>query len=405
MRDRDYWKLVIGSFLSAFGSSMYFVAVAWILTEMTNDVGYTGLMVGLGFVPGVVLNPLFGVWVDRANRKRLAVQAQSAVTLTMVLLLAVMLAGSLHPWMILVVHMLVQTFASLYRTAQQAYITEVYEKTDIPRMYSDTGSAVSTGQLLGASLGGLAVSALSNAAVLSVVAVVFLLSVFTMTTLKRAVLAPAVTSKEPTSVVQDLVDSWFYLKRNPLMYSLFSLMFVGQLVIHTSMGLLPAYTSAYLGGTSRLYGFLESATSVGAILAGITATWFLLQSRRNVSTMALLAVAAGLALMAFSHNVVFAFVAIFMVGVGTTWLRTLMQSVQQVSTEPAYYGRMAAYRQMINQTSVAIGGPILGWIAGRVGVQYSYAALMVPIAICLLLSLRVARKQSFVAAVQSMIAN
>ncbi|MGE5701282.1 MAG: MFS transporter, partial [Clostridia bacterium] len=177
----------------------------------------------------------------------------------------------------------------------------------------------------------------------------------------------------------------------------------GQLVIHTSAGMLSVYTSSHLGGTSFLYGLLESAASIGAIAAGFSATRFLGLARQHIATGSIFVAAAGLLLLAVSRHGAAAFLAILLIGAGTTWLRVLMQSVQQVATDPAYYGRMAAYRQMVNQSSVAIGGPILGLIAERFGAHMSYAALLIPVGITLLISIGFARDGRFLALIHSIL--
>lgn len=58
-----------------------------------------------------------------------------------------------------------------------------------------------------------------------------------------------------------------------------------------------------------------------------------------------------------------------------------------MATDPQYHGRMASYRMLCNQSAVAIGGPILGWIASHCGVESSYLALLLPVTGATLFSL------------------
>ena len=394
MRDAKYWSFMSAAFFSSFGSSMYFIAVAWILYKTTSDATYTGLMVGLGFLPGVVFNLVFGVLVDNLNRKRLTVISQAIVTSSMLFLLISMVFHQQKPWLIIVVHMLVQTFSSLFRTAQQAFMTELYTKSEIPRIYSETGSATSIGGLIGTSVCGVALTLLPSWGVMVIVCVSFLISMMSMVWIKMERAVESIKGSHSMGL-KDLVEGFTYVHKNPFMYSLLSIMFVGQLVVHTGAGMLSVYTSSYLHGSSKMYGFLESATSVGAIIAGFSATWFLYRSKSYISPVALFITCLGLFLLAFTRNPFFAFPAILFIGLGTTWLRVLMQSVQQISTEPAYYGRMAALRQTINQGAVTIGGPILGWVAEHYGVNWAYGSLLIPVGILLVYSLFFAKQQTY----------
>jgi MFS transporter, DHA3 family, macrolide efflux protein len=403
MRDSKYWSIMVSSALSSLGSSMYFIAVAWILYKLTHNATYTGLMVGMGFLPGVVLNLVFGVLVDKQNRKRLTVISIGIVTLSMALLLAAMSLHILKPWMIIAVHMLVQTFSSLFRTAQQAFITELYKKEDIPRIFSETGSAVSVGGLAGTSICGGMLTIFPASIVMLFVCLTFLICTVCMMLIKYEPKKVPSSDKSLKSGLIDLTDSFVYVHRHPLMYSLLLIMFVGQLVVHTGAGMLSVYTSSYLHGSSTLYGILESAASVGAIIAGVTATSFLYKSKYYVSGFSFAITSFGLVLMTLTRNNIMAFIAVLFIGLGTTWVRVLMQSVQQVYTEPAYYGRMAALRQTVNQGAVAIGAPILGWIAEHHGVNNAYGSLLIPVVALMVFSLFFASKHTFRNVVGSMI--
>ncbi|PLS15428.1 hypothetical protein CVD28_22655 [Bacillus sp. M6-12] len=387
-------KIFIAAFLSSLGSSMYFVIVAWMLYEMTSDAKYTGLMVGLGFLPGIFMNMIFGIWVDRANRKRLSIIANTVITVSMAILTVSLYLDIMKPWLIITVHMSVQTFSSLFRTAQQAFITEVFDKKHIPRIFSHNGSAVAIGGLLGTSLGGFAISYISASNVIFSITATYVIVGLFLSSIKYD---SQFTIKEKgiVSLAHDLLDSFRYIHRNPIMYGLLGIMFVGQLVVHTTAGMLSVYTSSHLNGSSTLYGILESAASIGAIIAGLTATLYLAKSKYMVAAGALSLTAIGILGMALTKNTYLAFSFIMLIGIGTTWVRVLMQSIQQVATEPEFYGRMAATRQTINQASVAIGAPLLGFIADHSGIQMAYIALLVPVGILLFFSQLLSRNRKF----------
>lgn len=402
MRDSKYWNIMISSTLSSLGSSMYFIAVAWILYKMTSNATYTGLMVGMGFLPGVVLNLVFGVVVDNQNRKKLTVLSLGIVTITMGMLLLAMTSDILKPWMIILVHMIVQTFSSLFRTAQQAFITELYKKEDIPRIFSETGSAVSVGGLIGTSLCGGMLTIFPASIVMLAVCLTFAIGTVCMMLIKYVPRVCYSNSSFKSGLI-DLKDSFVYVHKNRLMYSLLLIMFVGQLVVHTCAGMLSVYTSSHLHGTSTLYGILECATSIGAIIAGITATSILYKSKNYVTGLSFGITSVGLLLMTFTKSNIAAFIAILLIGLGTTWVRVLMQSVQQVYTDPGYYGRMAAMRQTINQGAVTIGAPLLGWIAEHHGVNNAYGSLLIPVLALMGFSMFFATQQTFKSVIGSMI--
>jgi MFS transporter, DHA3 family, macrolide efflux protein len=395
-------NILISAFFSSFGSMMYFVVVAWILYELTSDAMYTGWMVGLGFLPGVFMNLVFGIWVDRANRKTLTIIANLVVTLAVFVLYVAILVNSLYPGIIFVVHMIVQTFSSLFRTAQQAFVSEIFDKKEIPRIFSHLGSATAVGGLIGTSVGGVALTVTSYLNVILIVCVSFIITMFSLMSIKYEVPSPR-RNKVENTIFKDIFSGFTYINRQPIMYSLLTMMFMGQLIIHNTTGMLSVYTSSYLNGSVTVYGLLESATSVGAIVAGLTATYYLSKSKQFVSIGAFLVTWIGLIGMTFTHNKLLAFISIFLISIGTTWVRVLLQSVQQIATDPDYYGRMSAIRQTVNQTSVVIASPILGTVAEWKGVQYSYGVLLIPLTIIILYSLIFSKNKYFIHIIRSVV--
>jgi MFS transporter, DHA3 family, macrolide efflux protein len=393
---RQDGRILAASLFSSFGSSVYFVSVAWLLYQMTSDATYTGLLVGLGFLPGVFLNLVFGVLVDRMDRKKLTVFSLAIITFAILLLLIALTMDAVKPWLIITVHMLVQTFASLFRTAQQAFITELYTKQVLAGVFSKVSAAVSVGGLLGTTMGGIAISLLATNIIMAVVFGSFFISlVCAWLTKSEARKIEVKADKGYLSGLKDLAEGIGYIRKNHFMVSLFSVLFVGQLVVHTSTSLLPVYASSYLVVSSKVYGILESAVSIGAIIAGFSAIWFLNLYKRSIATVSLFVTLLALGLLAFTKSPLFAFGAIFLLGLGTSWLRVLMQTVQQVYTDPEYYGRMAAMRQTVNQTSVAIGAPIIGVIAENFGANYAYGSLLVPVFAVMVLSIFVSKQGKF----------
>ena len=382
-------------FLAELGRVMYFILITWILYSLTENAFYTGLLVSLGFLPGLLMNLWFGVIVDRLNRKALSVVANLISTLTILMVLFAIWFDVLTPWVIILAQMIIQLMGSLFRPAIQAFIAEIFPTADLPKVYSQSGSAAIMGGLLGASLGGIAIGVFSEFITMSIVVVSFILAtVFLYLIPKTELLQKEEKNSERKSVVKDLLEGFTYLKSNAFLFSLFGTMFVGQLVFHSSITFLSVYTKDYLSQTVTVYGFLDATLSLGGVIAGILGTWWWNKSSNYLSTNSLVVVFAGLCLVGFSTNLYIAFIGVFLIGLGTTWIRILIQSIQQMATDKAYHGRMASYRMLCNQGSVVISGPILGWIA-TYGANSVYISLLIPVGLGALLCLKQATQEKF----------
>ncbi|TGB03624.1 MFS transporter [Halobacillus salinus] len=386
--------IICAFFLAEFGRTMYFVVITWLLYTMTEDPFFTGLLVSIGFVPGLVFNLFFGVVVDRLNRKVLSVTATLINTLAVAFLVVSIISSALDPWTILIVHMILQLMGSLFRPSIQAFIAEVFRDEELPKIYSRTGSAAIVGGLLGAAFGGIITGVSSEEVALLIVALCFSLATLLLTRLRHNP-ANSTCNTNETTIIHDLIEGFSYLKGNKILLSLFGIMLVGQLTFHTTIGFLSVYTKEYLNQTATVYGLLDACLSIGGVLAGLMGTWWWNKNGNYLSTRSLLVVILGLFVMAFSSFLPLVFMGVFLVGLGTTWLRVLLQSVQQILTEKQYHGRMASYRMLCNQGSVVVSGPIFGWIASANKANTVFLALTFPVIIAAIYSIIQAKQPKF----------
>lgn len=379
---KGYKNILLGFFLSEFGRAMYFVSITWFLFQLTNDASYTGLMIGFGFLPGLVLNLFFGVIVDKYDRRKLTILATLVSTVLMFIILVCFLVNCIEPWIIISVHMLLQVAGSLFRPAIQTFIAEYFISSDLPKIFSNTSSAATIGGLLGSSVGGLIIGFLSVTVAMSIVTASFTIALLALFLLEGTKNSNSHLN-EKTSFLSQIIDGFIYLKKNPFLLGLFFVMFNGQLVFHNTLGFLSVYTDEFLKQTATTYGLLDATISCGGAIAGILGTWWWKKSRSLVAFNALLVAVLGLILMGISSLLITSFLGVFLIGLGTTWIRVLLQSIQQMATEKKYHGRMASYRMIGNQGAVVISSPVLGYIASNFGANFIFISLIIPIGICI----------------------
>ncbi|MGP4076154.1 MFS transporter [Halobacillus sp. K22] len=371
-------RLLITYFLYECGRAMYFVLITWFLYQWTEDAVYTGIFVSFGFLPGLFSNLIFGVVVDRSNRKKLASLAGGGSIFCLLLLWGAFLLGWINPWVMILTHMILQTMGSLFRPSLQALVAEVFEKSNLPRIFSLSGSATISGSLIGAALGGI-LSGLLPVSISLLIVIGLYTGAFSTVLFIAYEPSPQRKPAQTTPFFQELKEGFVYLKSNNMLHGLFVMMMLGQLTFHTILGFLSVYTSAYLNQTSVVYGFLDAAFSIGGITAGIVGTWWWLKWKNHLAVCSLGVMMVGLLLLGVTKNLIAVVLGVILAGLGTSFVRALLQSVQQMATDPNFHGRMASFRMLCNQASVVVTGPIFGYIAAAHGVQYIFLILSMTI--------------------------
>lgn len=378
MNHANTQRLMVGYFLYECGRAMYFVLITWFLYQWTKDALYTGLFISFGFLPGLFSNLVFGVLVDRSNRKRLAGIAGVASFLCLLLLGGAFSVGWIHPWVMIITHMALQTAGSLFRPALQALVAEVFPKEQLPRIFSWSGSATVSGSLAGAAIGGLLAGWLPIEASIFVV-LTFYMGAWVAVQQIRYIPKAKIIETDRTSFFHDVKEGFIYVHRHRMLYGLFVMLMLGQLTFHTTLGFLSVYTSAHLLQSSFVYGLLDSTFSFGGIVAGLLGTWWWARCQNRIAVWSLVMMACGLAIVGFTKMLPLAFFGFLLIGVGTSFVRALLQSVQQMATDPQFHGRMSSLRMLCNQTSVIITGPLFGLMAASHGATSVFLLLLLPV--------------------------
>lgn len=107
---------------------MYIIALSWILYETSGNAFYSGLMVGIGFIPGLLLNLFSGVIIDRLNQKLITVLCLSINSLVILFLTLFISTNSLAVWTIITFHVMLQLMSSIIKPAMQALIVQIFSK-------------------------------------------------------------------------------------------------------------------------------------------------------------------------------------------------------------------------------------------------------------------------------------
>ena len=94
---RPFVLLQAASFVSLVSGSMTFMLMPWIAIQLTGSAVNAGLMVTITSIPGLILSPVMGGFIDRYGRRRVAILSElgSAVMNLVIAVLAAMIGLSL----------------------------------------------------------------------------------------------------------------------------------------------------------------------------------------------------------------------------------------------------------------------------------------------------------------------
>ena len=117
-QDNKPWKRMFftiwsGQALSILGSQLVQFALIWYLTVQTGSATVLATASLVGMLPNVILGPFIGTLVDRWNRRRIMLNADSIVALATLLLVVLFSLNVVEVWHIYAV-LLIRSLASTF---------------------------------------------------------------------------------------------------------------------------------------------------------------------------------------------------------------------------------------------------------------------------------------------------
>ena len=371
---RLFWS---GQLVSVIGTWMQSVAQGWLMHRLTNSAWMLGVLGFTQFVPVTLLSLWAGVVADHVDKRRLILATQSLCALQAVALAAVVSAGIVRPWMVLVLAFVFGCVNAFDLPARQSFLVELVGKEDLPNAIALNSAAFNTARVLGPAVAGIALATVGEAACFWINALSYLV-VIVMLLRVRLPRRPAAPIAAGLARLREGVD---YVLRTPPIRNLLVLLGVMSSLGFQYSTLLPVYARTILRSGPQAYGLMVSAFGVGSLLSAIVLTrrhdrWRL---RRNI-LLALGTAAVGMGGFAWSRSLPFTLLMGCACGFGLIFYVATTNVMLQLSVEDAYRGRvMSLYTLMFIGTS-PLGAILAGAIAERWGAPVATSSCAVVLA-------------------------
>ena len=208
-RHPDFLKLWGGQTISQIGSQLTVLALPTVaILQLHRGAFEVGILIALQRLPFPLLALIAGVWVDRVRRRPLMIAADGlrALALSSVPIAAVLNALTLLQLYGVAVLMGVGTV--LFDVAYLAYLPSLVGQTDLVEGNTKLEITFSIAGLAGPGIGGLLIQLVGAAKTLSADALSFVVSVLTLTWIRRGEASPRPTNDrlatDPPSLIADL---------------------------------------------------------------------------------------------------------------------------------------------------------------------------------------------------------
>ena len=363
---RDYRLWAIADLVSTVGSWMQLIAQNWMVLQLTHSPAQLGITVTVQSVPTLALGMWGGNIVDRLPRKPLLVATQACFAVLALVLAATTAIGALNIWVIWTTALLTGLATTINTPAVGALCAEMVPVEDLGNAIALGAATSSTGRMLGMACAGWVVAVYGPQTAFAFNALSFIAVIVALLRMRTRFTACRTEKTESDGALRGLR----YIMRSRTLLGLLALCFVLSSFGRNFQVTMAAMVDGPLHGAASAYGLLSTVFAIGTVIGAIVAA----RSRSlDVKTL-LVAGGAAAALQALSSLApsTFAFAAAMLpVAVGAVVVDTASGYLAQTRSDPAFRGRVLAAAALVSASAGAVGGPVLGWIAGAFGARAS----------------------------------
>ncbi len=403
LRIRDFRLLFVGEGVSLLGDQFYFIALPWLVLELSNNPFTLGAMLALQGLPRALFMLVGGAVTDRFSPRRVMIGSNMARLALVALLAALVLSGSVQLWMLWSIVLAFGVADGFFFPAQGAIVPRLAATDQLPAANAVVQGLDQVAQFVGPMLAGALIAAFTAdrlglqgvGLALAVDAATFLVSVVTLWVMQvdrvpRTGAAGWAARPEgaPPSLLASVREGLAYMWGDPLLRTLLALIVaVNFLAVGPLLVGIPQLVRERLSEGAGGFGLVMSAFGAGS-LVGLALGGTLPKPPPWVTGNLLLGVCAvfgvGLALLGVAHSLVAALAPALLMGLAVGYLMVFFFSWVQARTPQRMMGRMMS---LIIFASVGLV-PLSQLLAGAVA-RWSVTALFVGAAV--LLGLVVAR--------------
>ncbi len=358
-------RLLAGDLLSAVGGSMTSFAVVLQVWDLSHSSLAVGLL-GLTFVPLLVVGLLGGSIADVADRRRLALVTSAGLMAVSAAFAAQAYAGFGRLWLLYVLAMMQAALQAIGAPARRTFVPRLVPPEQLTAAIALNTLSGRITMLFGPALAGLVAAAWGLKACYAIDAVSFVASLYATARL------PAMRPTGPGAgqpgpgrsrpSVRATAEGLRFIRRRPVLVAAF-LTDLDAMLLGLPVALFPALNAARFGGSPRTLGLLITAVGVGGLLSAVLSGPAARVNRQGRGMLAGTMIwGAAIACFGLTGSLPLALLALAVAGAADTLTVTFRASMVQAVTPDEFRGRVSSVEYIIG----AGGGPLGNVEAGTV---------------------------------------
>jgi MFS family permease len=363
LRHRSFRLYFIGQMVSNTGNWLTSVAITLLVLKITGSGLRVGVLAACQFGPIMVLAPYAGALADRFSKRRSLIVTQALEMLQSIGL--AILAFLPHPSTGALYGLALAggIFLAFDNPLRRSFVTEMVSPEDLPNAIVLYGTIVNASRIFGPALAGGLISSVGYGWCFTLDAVSYIAVLVCLFLMREDELHRSTQPPDRKGAVRAGLR---YVLDTPSLWISFAMLAVLGTLSYNFNVTLPLFVTQVLHGSDRTYTLLMSTMSAGAVACSMLMAQRRMTRMRDIILGAAL-LGATMLMLAPVSSVVVAGPFAFVIGMAGILYMTATTAIAQVESKREMHGRVLALQTVLIGGSLAVGGPILGWISDTFG--------------------------------------
>ncbi|MBI4977387.1 MAG: MFS transporter [Spirochaetes bacterium] len=375
---RIFW---FGQLISLIGNWMQTIAMPWLAYSITKSPLLLGVVGALQFTPVLFLSLFVGVFIDRHEKKKIIMIAQTVMMVLSLALALLVFTGTVAYWHLLVIAFLQGCANAFEMPTRQSFIIEMVGRDDLMNAIGLNSAIFNLARILGPAVAGVLMTTIGTG-------YCFLFNAFSFIPLITGLyfIKPLFCSikESQKNVFREIVDGFRYIaSQKTLARTMVIVLIVGTFIMNFNV-MVPVLAKTALHQGEAGFGFLMSCMGIGSLCGALIVA---ARSKRGPDTGLLFGAGAITAVLfiAIGLSRWYALTAVLLACAGflTVMFMTTANSTIQLSATDDFRSRAVSVYFFINVGSTPVGNVLTGAVSNSFGINVCYIAVGAVVLVCL----------------------
>jgi predicted MFS family arabinose efflux permease len=369
LRHRDFRYLWFAQSASVIGDCIVIVALALFVIELTGNATDLGLVFAAASLPLVAFLLIGGVWADRLPRHRVMVVTDLVRFALHALLAALIFAGVVRIWELIVIEALFGTAEAFFRPAANGLLPQTVPEEEIQQANALSALSNNIGEFAGPALATALVLGLGAGWAFALDAATFLLSAALLTRVRPRRREPAQTAgdDEPVSVWAEIREGFAEVRSRSWVWATLAAFCAALFAGLAPWFVLGPIVAREQYGDIGIYGLVSAALGLGTIAGSLLGIGWRPRFPIRAAMLAILLWPAAAILYAAGITLWVVVPAVVIGGGGIAlfdvwWLTALAERIP-----PDKLSRVSSYDWMVSLALLPLGYVLAGPLAHALG--------------------------------------